>query len=135
MLTKPAPPPLDDAEQEESQDDETGLGDVKPNPRGPFAKQREPNRGILEAIRRCTPPSQREFARRMKVSQPTVIAWLYDNCPAERAVEVEKAMGVSRRIIRPDLFAEEPLEFSQPLPKSSDVHATRYAKIESDEEL
>ncbi len=90
----------------------------------------EPNRGVLEAIKRVG--SQRALAELMKVTQTTINSWLWDNIPAERVLALEAATSVSRRIIRPDLFAKEPeLVVSKPAFKTS-VHRERYGRVEED---
>jgi TorA maturation chaperone TorD len=57
--------------------------------------------GLQEAIRAAGGVS--ELARRIGISQPSVSNW--DRIPAERVLSVESATGVSRAILRPDLFA------------------------------
>lgn len=44
-----------------------------------------------------------ELARRVGISQPSVSNW--DRVPAERVLSVEAATGVSRVVLRPDIFA------------------------------
>ena len=46
------------------------------------------------------------LARKIGISQPSVSNW--SRVPAERVVSVEAATGVSRAILRPDLYAEHP---------------------------
>lgn len=57
--------------------------------------------GLQEAIRAAGSVS--ELARRIGISQPSVSSW--DRIPAERVIPVESATGVSRSVLRPDLFA------------------------------
>jgi TorA maturation chaperone TorD len=57
--------------------------------------------GLQEAIRAVGGVS--ELARRIGISQPSVSNW--DRVPAERVLSVESITGVSRAILRPDLFA------------------------------
>jgi TorA maturation chaperone TorD len=59
------------------------------------------DQGLQEAIRAVGGVS--ELARRIGISQPSVSNW--DRVPAERVLSVEAATGVSRAILRPDLFA------------------------------
>jgi len=47
-----------------------------------------------------------ELARRIGISQPSVSNW--DRIPAERVIAVEQATNVSRTVLRPDLYSEEP---------------------------
>jgi TorA maturation chaperone TorD len=56
--------------------------------------------GLQEAIRAVGSVS--ELARRIGISQPSVATW--DRIPAERVLSVENATGVSRAVLRPDLF-------------------------------
>src|ERR1044071_3452135 len=46
-----------------------------------------------------------ELARRIGISQPSISTW--SRVPAERALTVETATGVSRQRLRPDLYANE----------------------------
>jgi TorA maturation chaperone TorD len=57
--------------------------------------------GLQEAIRAAGSVS--ELARRIGISQPSVSTW--ERVPAERVIPIESATGVSRTILRPDLYA------------------------------
>jgi TorA maturation chaperone TorD len=57
-----------------------------------------------------------ELARRIGISQPSVSNW--DRIPAERVLSVEAATGISRAVLRPDLFAAA-------LPSVDEVDAAR----------
>jgi TorA maturation chaperone TorD len=57
--------------------------------------------GLEEAIRAAGSVS--ELARRIGISQPSVSTW--DRIPAERVLSVENVTGVSRVVLRPDLFS------------------------------
>src|SRR5215468_7908972 len=46
------------------------------------------------------------LARKIGISQPSVSNWL--RVPADRVLSVEQATGVSRAMLRPDLYAEHP---------------------------
>lgn len=46
-----------------------------------------------------------EIARAVGVSAPAVSQWTV--CPAERVLAVEKATGVSRHLLRPDIYPKE----------------------------
>lgn len=59
--------------------------------------------GLEEAIRAAGGVS--ELARRIGISQPSVSNWL--RVPAERVLSVEAATGVSRSVLRPDLYVEQ----------------------------
>lgn len=56
--------------------------------------------GLNEAIRAAGGVS--ELARQIGISQPSVSNWL--RVPSERVIAVEAATGVSRTVLRPDLY-------------------------------
>src|SRR5262244_2539994 len=60
--------------------------------------------GLDEAIR--VAGGVGALARKIGISQPSVSNW--SRVPAERVLSVEAATGVSRAILRPDLYAEHP---------------------------
>jgi TorA maturation chaperone TorD len=60
--------------------------------------------GLQEAIKAAGSVS--ELARRLGISQPSVSSW--DRVPAERVASVESATGISRTVLRPDLFSISP---------------------------
>lgn len=60
------------------------------------------DRGLEEAVRAVGGVS--ELARHIGISQPSVSNWT--RIPAERVLVVEAVSGVSRTILRPDLYAE-----------------------------
>lgn len=59
--------------------------------------------------------SQSALARLLSVGQPTVWKWLQSSkrLPAEHVLPVEAATGVSRHLLRPDIY---PLEHGAPSP-------------------
>jgi TorA maturation chaperone TorD len=65
--------------------------------------------GLDEAIRAAGGIS--ELARRLGISQPSVSNW--SRVPAERVLAVEAATGVSRAILRPDIYKERPIELDE----------------------
>jgi TorA maturation chaperone TorD len=65
-----------------------------------------PDRGLQEAIRAVGGVT--ELARRIGISQPSVSNW--SRVPAERVLQVENASGIARTILRPDLYAEAPVD-------------------------
>jgi TorA maturation chaperone TorD len=65
--------------------------------------------GLQEAIR--TVGGVSELARRIGISQPSVSNW--DRIPAERVLTVETATGISRAILRRDLFAADGAEVDE----------------------
>src|SRR5437588_7628430 len=56
--------------------------------------------GLSEAIHAAGGVS--ELARRIGISQPSVSNW--DKIPAERVLAIEAATGISRKMLRPDLY-------------------------------
>ena len=60
--------------------------------------------GLDEAIRAAGGVGA--LARKIGISQPSVSNWA--RVPAERVLSVESATGVSRAVLRPDLYAEHP---------------------------
>ena len=60
--------------------------------------------GLSVAIRAAGGVS--ELARRIGIAQPSVSNW--DRIPAERVLAVEAATGVSRNVLRPDLYEDRP---------------------------
>lgn len=60
------------------------------------------NMGISEAIKIAG--GQHQLAAAIGVRQPCIHYYLYENCPAEKAVAIEKATSVSKEKIRPDIF-------------------------------
>jgi TorA maturation chaperone TorD len=65
--------------------------------------------GLDEAIRAAG--SITELARRIGISQPSVSNW--SKVPAERVLAVEAATGISRTILRPDIYEERPIELDE----------------------
>ena len=59
--------------------------------------------GLDEAIRAAGGIT--ELARRVGISQPSVSNW--DRVPADRVLSVETATGISRSVLRPDLFGSQ----------------------------
>ncbi len=59
------------------------------------------DQGLSEAIKAVGGVS--ELARRLGISQPSVSNW--NKIPAERVLEIESATGVSRVVLRPDLYS------------------------------
>jgi len=60
--------------------------------------------GLEEAIR--VAGGVGALARKIGISQPSVSNW--SHVPADRVLSVEQATGVSRAMLRPDLYAEHP---------------------------
>ena len=60
--------------------------------------------GLEEAIR--VAGGVGALARKIGISQPSVSNW--SHIPAERVLTVEAATGLSRAVLRPDLYAEHP---------------------------
>ncbi len=66
------------------------------------------NPGVLEAIKKTgtisRPGSTYTLAEICGVSQPTAWHWLHISIPVNRAIQIETLIGVSRKVIRPDVF-------------------------------
>lgn len=84
------------------------------------------------AVRRAG--SQSAFARIIGRSQPTVYEWLRGNrpLPAEHVLTVERETGVSKHLLRPDLYPAEPSptpgdEFSSVAPDAAVADCDRRA--------
>lgn len=45
------------------------------------------------------------LAERLGLTKAAVYAWRKNGIPAERVIQIEQITGVSRRVLRPDLFA------------------------------
>jgi TorA maturation chaperone TorD len=71
------------------------------------------DRGLQEAIRAVGGVT--ELARRIGIAQPSVSNW--SRIPAERVLSVESITGVTREVLRPDLYAG--------LHVSGDINAAR----------
>lgn len=63
---------------------------------------KEKNKGIQAAIELAG--STYAMAEKLGCTQPLIQYWLYHSCPAERAIQIEQVYGISRKLIRPDLF-------------------------------
>jgi DNA-binding transcriptional regulator YdaS (Cro superfamily) len=48
-----------------------------------------------------------ELAKQIGISHGAVVQWR-GRCPAERVVEVERATGIPREALRPDLYLRDP---------------------------
>lgn len=68
-----------------------------------MGKTKKLNAGLQRAIDAVN--GQHKLAELLGVSQPTIHHYLYENCPPERAVEIERVTGVPREEIRPDIFS------------------------------
>jgi TorA maturation chaperone TorD len=64
------------------------------------------DRGLQEAIRAVGGVT--ELARRIGISQPSVSNWT--RVPADRVVQVERASGIARAVLRPDLYARRDVD-------------------------
>ena len=66
-------------------------------------KEREVAEAAMNVARMAVGPTA--IARVVGVTQPAVSQWTV--CPAERVLAVEKATGVSRHLLRPDIYPKE----------------------------
>lgn len=60
---------------------------------------------LMKAVQKLG--SQRALAVEIGASQQNISCWLRSKLPAERVICVEKATGVPRSELRPDLFKTE----------------------------
>lgn len=65
--------------------------------------QRSRHPGLVKAI--SSAGSITELARRIKVSVQAVSQW--EVVPAERCIAVEYATGISRTMLRPDIYGDD----------------------------
>ena len=79
-----------------------GLKPKKKGERLILPPQEEQNKGVAEAL--VLVGGQERLAELLGVSQPMIHKYLCIRCPAERAVQIERLIGVPREKIRPDLF-------------------------------
>jgi TorA maturation chaperone TorD len=84
------------------------------------------DRGLEEAVRAVGSVS--ELARQIGISQPSVSNWT--RVPAERVLIVEAATGVDRKVLRPDLYAENNAA-PAPVDEVSAARAQEYALLAS----
>ncbi|WP_298376905.1 Cro/CI family transcriptional regulator [uncultured Bradyrhizobium sp.] len=66
-----------------------------------------------------------QLARKIGIAQPSVSNW--NRVPAQRVIAVEAATGVSRKVLRPDLYGE--LEMSDMLDPIEAARAQEYALL------
>ena len=79
------------------------------------------NEGLQQAIRAAGGVT--ELARRIGISQPSISNW--SRIPAERVLAVEAATGITRAVLRPDLYAED----SSGLDEIETARAREYALL------
>lgn len=48
--------------------------------------------------------SQSQLARALNVTRQTVASWRHRGIPLQRAIEIERVLGVPKETIRPDIF-------------------------------
>src|ERR1044072_8251702 len=80
--------------------------------------------GLSEAIQAAGGVS--EIARRVGISQPSVSNW--EKVPAERVLLVEETTGVSRKVLRPDLY-RDPDTSARPRDETDVARAQEYALL------
>lgn len=51
-----------------------------------------------------------DLAGSLNVDRATITRWAHGRIPAERAIDIEKATGIPRASLRPDLYAIEAAE-------------------------
>lgn len=67
-------------------------------------KKKKDNAGILKAIE--VAGSQKNLADLLGVDQPLIHYYIHNRVPATRAMAIEKLTGVSKSLIRPDLWKD-----------------------------
>lgn len=72
-----------------------------------YSRRGPKNKAVLTAIQLLG--GVRAAARRFRVSHSTVAHWIYRAVPAERAVALATATGISAAAMRPDLYPEAPV--------------------------
>lgn len=73
------------------------------------------NKGVRKAVE-LAGGTYNALAEKLKCSPEAVRKMLWVNCTAERAVEIEKAVGVPREEIRPDIFLKDGEQPPKPEP-------------------
>lgn len=58
----------------------------------------------LSAYRTTCGATLEEWARKLGVHKTTILRWETGTVPASRVREIEKALGIPRHVIRPDLY-------------------------------
>jgi DNA-binding transcriptional regulator YdaS (Cro superfamily) len=58
----------------------------------------------LVVYRREHEVSQRELAKQFGVLAPAICKWEQRRVPADRVLDVERVTGISRHVLRPDIF-------------------------------
>jgi TorA maturation chaperone TorD/DNA-binding transcriptional regulator YdaS (Cro superfamily) len=81
--------------------------------------------GLDEAIR--VAGGVGALARKIGISQPSVSNW--SRVPAERVLSVEAVTGVSRAVLRPDLYADGPPELGEVVDEVDAARAREYALL------
>lgn len=61
----------------------------------------------FKKLLRAAGMSQKQLAKILNISQPTVSRWDVHGVPAERLAVVERVTGIPRAKLRPDLFGAE----------------------------
>ena len=69
------------------------------------------------------------LARALGISQPAVSTW--NKVPAERVLAIETLTGVSRSVLRPDLYPHEPGGDAEPLSEIDRARSQHYALLAS----
>jgi DNA-binding transcriptional regulator YdaS (Cro superfamily) len=70
---------------------------MKMRPNSPIAEFRRAEGLTLEAL-----------GQRLSVDKSTVMRWETRRVPADRVLDVERVTGISRQLLRPDLFERQP---------------------------
>lgn len=79
---------------------------AQPAPSGLRPATRHRAARILASYLDQTGVTQEQFAERFGVNKSTVTYWVQRHLPAERAMEIERATGIPRFKLRPDIYPE-----------------------------
>ena len=73
----------------------------------------------LTTYRKANDLTLEQFGESFGVNKSTVLRWEEGAIPAERVLSLEKATGVSRHDLRPDLYPRE--SHSRPAPREGEA--------------
>jgi len=69
---------------------------------------------VLLAIQKLTPPTQRQLGRVCGQRPQAVTRWIRTGrIPAHHVIAVEQETGISRHVLRPDVFGDAPTSLQE----------------------
>lgn len=74
----------------------------------------QPNHGMRKSLSDLTicrlsrGETQEQFAKRLKIEKSTLCRWEKGRVSASRVLDVERLTGISRHVLRPDIFGRRP---------------------------